>query len=106
MCDAATVKLAKVGGPRRRCEIAERIPVYLSSALDGPVGIAAAAHVAQAIDDAAAAHGLATSVLFADTIATRECAVADGYLHLTGGPGLGVEIDEDALARAASVDVG
>ena len=42
VCDAATVKLAKVGGPRAAMRIAERIPVYLSSALDGPVGIAAA----------------------------------------------------------------
>jgi L-alanine-DL-glutamate epimerase-like enolase superfamily enzyme len=25
--------------------------------------------------------------------------VAAGHLHLTGGPGLGVEIDEAALAR-------
>ena len=71
VCDAATVKLAKVGGPRAAMRIAERIPVYLSSALDGPVGIAAAGHVAQAIDDSGFAHGLATSLLFADTVATR-----------------------------------
>jgi muconate cycloisomerase len=98
VCDAATVKLAKVGGPRAAMRIAERIPVYLSSALDGPVGIAAAGHVAQAIDDSGFAHGLATSLLFADTVATQECAVEDGSLHLPAGPGLGVTIDEDALA--------
>jgi len=72
--------------------------VYLSSALDGPVGIAAAGHVAQAIEDHGFAHGLATSMLFADSIATRECALRDGYLYLPSGPGLGVELDEDALA--------
>jgi L-alanine-DL-glutamate epimerase-like enolase superfamily enzyme len=98
-CDAATVKLAKVGGVGAALAIAERLPVYLSSALDGPVGIAAAAHVALAIPQAGLAHGLATSLLFGDTVAARECAVAGGYLHLTGGPGLGVEIDEHALAR-------
>ena len=98
VCDAATVKLAKVGGPRAAMRIAERIPVYLSSALDGPVGIAAAGHVAQAIDDSGFAHGLATSLLFADTVAARECAIGDGSLHLPAGPGLGVQIDEDALA--------
>ena len=97
VCDAATVKLAKVGGPRAAMLIAERIPVYLSSALDGPVGIAAAGHVAQAIEDRGFAHGLATSLLFAETIAAQECSVADGHLHLASGPGLGVEIDEDAL---------
>jgi L-alanine-DL-glutamate epimerase-like enolase superfamily enzyme len=98
-CDVATVKLAKVGGPRAAMRIAEQIPVYLSSALDGPVGIAAAAHVAQAIDYAGYPHGLATSLLFADTVATRECVVESGSLHLAAGPGLGVDIDEDALAR-------
>jgi L-alanine-DL-glutamate epimerase-like enolase superfamily enzyme len=98
ICAAATVKLAKVGSVDSALAIARELPVYLSSALDGPVGIAAAAHVAQALDGELA-HGLATSLLFADTIATRECAVRAGQLHLTGGPGLGVEIDDDALAR-------
>ena len=98
-CDAATVKLAKVGSVSAALEIAKRLPVYLSSALDGPVGIAAAAHVALAIPSAGLAHGLATSRLFAGTIASRECKIAGGYLHLTGAPGLGVEIDEAALER-------
>jgi o-succinylbenzoate synthase len=98
VCDAATVKLAKVGSVRTAFAIASELPVYLSSALDGPVGIAAAAHVALALPGDFA-HGLATSVLFADTIASRECHVDGGELHLTGGPGLGVEIDDDALDR-------
>ena len=97
VCDAATVKLAKVGGPRAAMRIAERIPVYLSSALDGPVGIAAAGHVAQAIPDSGFAHGLATSLLFADTVASRACTVEGGHLHLAPGAGWGVEIDEDLL---------
>ena len=97
-CDTATVKLAKVGSVRAVFEIARELPVYLSSALDGPVGIAAAAHVAQAVPDERA-HGLATSLLFADTIAARECTVEGGRLHLARGPGLGVEIDEAALRR-------
>ena len=48
-CDLATVKLAKVGGIGEANGIAEALPIYLSSALDGPVGIAAAAHAAQAL---------------------------------------------------------
>ena len=35
--------------------------------------------------------------LFAETIASAECEVRNGLLHLPPGPGLGVEIDEDAL---------
>ena len=41
------VKLAKVGGTEAAIEIAGVLPAYLSSALEGPVGIAAAAQVAR-----------------------------------------------------------
>jgi o-succinylbenzoate synthase len=102
-CQLATAKLAKVGGVGPTREIAERLPVYLSSALDGPVGIAAAAHAVQALRDQGAlapiAHGLATQLLFEDTVASVECEVRDGLLRLPEGPGLGVRIDEEALRR-------
>jgi L-Ala-D/L-Glu epimerase len=125
-CQLATVKLAKVGGIGAARSIAEALPVYLSSALDGPVGVAAAAHLAQALPAAGPAtqtdfvrgvdgigrssatapkvgaplaHGLATQLLFADTVASVECEVREGRLHLPDGPGLCVEIDEHALAR-------
>jgi o-succinylbenzoate synthase len=101
-CDFAGVKLSKVGGPEAAIEIAEVMPSYLSSALDGPVGIAAAAQIVQTLEQAPGgvrlAHGLATQRLFASTIASVECELRDGMLHLPEGPGLGVEIDEAALA--------
>jgi o-succinylbenzoate synthase len=102
-CDLAGVKLSKVGGPEEAIEIAEVLPSYLSSALDGPVGIAAAAQVAQTLGENAPAgavdlaHGLATQRLFSSTVAAVECQLRDGMLHLPAGPGLGVEIDERAL---------
>ncbi|MEA3045848.1 MAG: L-Ala-D/L-Glu epimerase [Sphingomonadales bacterium] len=102
-CDLATVKLAKVGGVGEASGIAGQLPVYLSSALDGPLGIAAAAHAAQALafEGAAAglAHGLATQLLFSDTVASRECALEQDRLSPPDGHGLGVEIDEQALER-------
>ena len=102
-CELATAKLAKVGGIGQAHGLAEAIPTYLSSALDGPVGIAAAAHGAQALyrdrPDPGLAHGLATQLLFGDTIAARQCELRDGELWLPKGPGLGVEIDDSALAR-------
>ncbi len=102
-CALAGVKLSKVGGPEEAIEIAEVLPSYLSSALDGPVGIAAAAQVAQTLRESAPAggqalaHGLATQRLFASTVAATECELRDGMLHPPPGPGLGVEIDEAAL---------
>jgi L-alanine-DL-glutamate epimerase-like enolase superfamily enzyme len=112
-CDYATLKLSKVGGSQAAKGIAAVLPSYLSSALDGPVGIAAAAHTAQAFyarttmpdhdpsepGDPGVAHGLATQRLFAETIAARGCELRDGFLHLPEGPGLGVEIDDAALER-------
>jgi o-succinylbenzoate synthase len=101
-CDLVTVKLAKVGGIGEANGIAQALPIYLSSALDGPLGIAAAAHAAQVLPErgpaAGIAHGLATQLLFASTVAGRECSLADGLLSVPDGPGLGVELDEAALA--------
>jgi O-succinylbenzoate synthase len=99
-CDVATVKIAKVGGPLAALAIARALPVYLSSALDGPVGIAAAAHVAQALPDPGLAHGLATARLFTETIG-RGAEIEGPLLHVPDSPGLGVDLDEEALARAA-----
>jgi o-succinylbenzoate synthase len=101
-CKLAGLKLSKVGGPEEAIAIAEVLPSFISSALDGPVGIAAAAQVAQTLDQAALgiprfAHGLATQRLFASTVASTECELRGGMLHPPEGPGLGVEIDEAAL---------
>lgn len=101
-CDAATVKLAKVGGPRVALRIAATLPSYLSSALDSPLGIAAAAHTVGALPGggfvADLAHGLATSGLFADNVADDE-PFRGPAIDLSDAPGLGVEIDEAAVER-------
>lgn len=105
-CRMTGVKLSKVGGPEEAIAIAEVLPAYISSALDGPVGIAAAAQVAATLGEAddggpGLAHGLATQRLFASTVASVECELKGDMLHLPPGPGpgLGVEIDEAALER-------
>ena len=102
-CQIAGLKVSKVGGPEAAIEIAELLPSFVSSALDGPVGIAAAAQVAQTLDEGAGngdsglAHGLATQRLFSSTVAAAECELRGDLLHVPEGPGLGVEIDEAAL---------
>jgi o-succinylbenzoate synthase len=103
-CDFTGIKLSKVGGPEAAIEIAEVLPSYISSALDGAVGIAAAAQVAQTLAESRQdtgprlAHGLATQRLFSATIASTECELRGGKLYPPEGPGLGIEIDEAALA--------
>jgi L-alanine-DL-glutamate epimerase-like enolase superfamily enzyme len=102
-CTLTGVKLSKVGGPEAAIEIADVLPTYVTSALDGPVGIAVAAQVAQTVragggEAAELAQGLATQRLFASAIASVECELHGGFLHPPVGPGLGVEVDEKALA--------
>jgi o-succinylbenzoate synthase len=101
-CDLATVKLAKVGGIAAALAIADVVPVYLSSALDGPVGIAAAVHAAQLLPRSGAAsglaHGLATLELFEQSVASA-VELLGPVLEPTDAPGFGVEIDEAALAK-------
>jgi len=97
------IKLAKVGGLFRALRVAGNLPAYASSALDGPVGIALGARLADKLRflpwPAAGerSHGLATQRLFASTIAASECELRGGFLHSPSGAGLGVEIDESAL---------
>lgn len=102
-CAYTGIKLSKVGGPEAALAIADVLPAYITSALDGPVGIAAGAQVALSLAETThperlhLADGLATQRLFAETIASVQCELRDGMLHLPPGPGLGVEIDEEAL---------
>jgi o-succinylbenzoate synthase len=102
-CAMTGIKLSKVGGPEVAVEIAEVLPAYMTSALDGPVGIAAAAQVAATVAEAGErpgtglAHGLATQRLFASSVAAVGPELRGDMLHLPAGPGLGVEIDHDAL---------
>jgi len=102
-CACTGIKLSKVGGPEAALAIADVLPAFITSALDGPVGIAAGAQVARNFTETGhperleLAHGLATQRLFAETIAAVECELRDGMLHPPPGPGLGVEIDEEAL---------
>jgi L-Ala-D/L-Glu epimerase len=98
------IKLSRVGGMPEAVKISYLLHSYVSSALDGPVGIAAGARLAQEILREATnpyaprfAHGLATQRLFSATVASVECELRDGMLHPPPGPGLGVEIDDDAL---------
>jgi L-alanine-DL-glutamate epimerase-like enolase superfamily enzyme len=100
-CDAVTVKLSKTGSLDP--SLGGALPTYLSSALDGPVGIAAAAHVAITLPASGpfsdTAQGLATARLFDGSIARAEAPLEGPWLSVPGGHGLGIELDEDALQR-------
>jgi L-Ala-D/L-Glu epimerase len=102
-CDVVNVKLAGSGGfgaARDAIREAEScgLRAYLSSTLDGPWGIAAALQLA-ASEGLSLACGLATLQLFDARIAGALPAPAGGLLAVPEGPGLGVTVDDDALAE-------
>jgi L-Ala-D/L-Glu epimerase / N-acetyl-D-glutamate racemase len=102
-CDVVNVKLAPAGGyaaARAALEAAARsgIAAFLSSTLDGPWGIAAALRLAAAQRPSLAC-GLATLELFDARLARVLPPPRAGLLAVPAGPGLGVEVSEDALAE-------
>jgi len=70
----------------------------MSSTLDGPWGIAAALQLAAA-ENLRLACGLATLDLFDARIAAALPSPRRGTLKVPAGPGLGVTVDEEALAE-------
>jgi o-succinylbenzoate synthase len=102
-CDAVNVKLAPSGGfePARAAVVAARelgLEPYLSSTLDGPWGIAAALQLA-ATERLSLACGLATLELFDAELARALPPPRNGLLAVPQGPGLGVVVEDAALAE-------
>lgn len=110
--DVLVVKPAVVGGLRRAMEIVEMatasgVDIAITSAMDSGAGVAAALHVAAASQAPTAlqpprASGLATLDLLVDDLLCDGLPVTDGAMTLPTGPGLGVELDHQALERYAT----
>ena len=102
-CDVVNVKLAPSGGfgaAREALREASQhgMATFISSTLDGPWGIAAALQLAAA-ERVQLACGLATLELFDASLARALPPPHDGLLDVPEGPGLGVAVDEGAVAE-------
>ncbi len=103
-CDGVAIKLSQVGGVAAAAQLADTakqagLLAFVTSSLDGPIGLAAGLHFAAARPDFELANGLATGGLFIDHYAIEMPSVSEGKIALPDRPGLGVELDEDALAE-------
>ena len=102
-CDVVSVKLAPMGGlnaARSAIEAARSrgLEPYVSSTLDGPWGIAASLQLASA--EGIGLHcGLATLGLFDAAIADALPRPRGGRMDVPAGPGLGVEVSDEAIAE-------
>ncbi|RKY15338.1 MAG: o-succinylbenzoate synthase, partial [Planctomycetota bacterium] len=101
--DALVVKPARVGGLRQAGAIVELaaaagVPVTVSTLFESGVGLAGALHLA-AVTPGVQAHGLATAALLESDLLREELVISHGRMTVPDGPGLGIELDEAALAR-------
>ncbi len=101
--DALVVKPARVGGLRQAGAIVELatvagVPVTVSTLFETGVGLAGALHLA-AIAPGPQAHGLATADLLESDLLLASLTLAGGRMALPTGPGLGIELDTDAIER-------
>jgi L-Ala-D/L-Glu epimerase / N-acetyl-D-glutamate racemase len=108
-CDAVNVKLAASGGfgPARDALRAAQdggIQAWLSSTLDGPWGIAAALQLAAGARLTLAC-GLATLDLFDARIARALPSPNNGLMLVPQGPGLGVDVSDEALGEVLIEEV-
>jgi L-Ala-D/L-Glu epimerase len=71
----------------------------ITSTIEAGVGVAAGLHLAAASPAVTLECGLATLPLLADDLLTEELLVRDGFMTVPIGPGLGVELDYQALNR-------
>ncbi len=75
--------------------------VVITTTIDAGIGTAMAVHVAASLLDDGRAHGLATASLLYHDLLAVPLAVERGLIYLPSGPGLGIELDDDAVARYA-----
>ncbi|MEA2347431.1 MAG: L-Ala-D/L-Glu epimerase [Thermoleophilaceae bacterium] len=102
-CDLVCVKLARSGGveeARKSLRAAEAagMDAVLASTLDGPWTIAAALRLA-GTERVTAACGLATLGMFDGAIGECLPPPVAGRMTIPAGPGLGVDLPEEALAQ-------
>jgi o-succinylbenzoate synthase len=88
---------ASVDVAKRAAELGLRVVV--TSTLDTSVGIAAAVHLAATLPDPLPPCGLATVELLAGDLITEPLVAREGHITVPPGPGLGVRLDEEAVAR-------
>jgi len=111
---AASVVVLKpmmLGGIRPALDVGRRaigrgMAVVVTTTFDSSVGTAAALHLAAALGDVASgaevAHGLSTGEHLGGDVVACTLVPLDGRIALPAAPGLGIEVDADALDAVAT----
>lgn len=102
--DVIAVKTTKCGGLRRSREVvatarAAGLACHGATSIEGPIGTAASIHFACAEPGIDFGTELFGPLLFSEELLEEPLRYADGQVHLPAGPGLGVELNMDAVKR-------
>ena len=108
-CEAADILVIKpqlAGGLRAAQQIIQAatergVRSVITSSLETGIGLAAGLHLAAASPPVTLECGLATLHLLADDLLIDDLPIRDGFLAVPTGPGLGVELDRQALDQYA-----
>ncbi|MGH3435626.1 MAG: muconate/chloromuconate family cycloisomerase [Sciscionella sp.] len=100
--DVFALKTTKSGGLRATKAIAEiaaaaGIPCHGGTSIESPIGTAASLHLACATPSVTWGSELFGPLLMREELLATPLRYAGGELHLPDGPGLGVELDPDAV---------
>jgi muconate cycloisomerase len=101
--DVFSLKTTKSGGLRNTRIIADvaaaaDIPCHGGTAIEGPIGTVASLQLACALPGVTFGSELFGPLLMKEELLTEPLTYRDGHLYLPDGPGLGVTLDEDAVA--------
>ncbi|SDQ16043.1 muconate/chloromuconate family cycloisomerase [Actinopolyspora saharensis] len=104
--DVYSLKSTKSGGLRPTQNIAAiaaaaDIPCHAGTSIESPVGTAASLHAACAAPAVTWGSELFGPLLMQEEILTTPLHYENGELHLPDGPGLGIDLDPDALRAFA-----
>ena len=105
--DVVVLKPMRLGGISTasyvaRYAAASGLDAIVTTTIDTGIATAMALHLAATLPDHGRAHGLATASLLESDLLVRPLAIERGYMKLPLDAGLGVELDEMALARYTS----
>lgn len=96
------VGISKLGGPTAAHQAAQLaaaagVGVMVGSVIEMGVATAMGLHLAAALPRLAYPSYLMGPLKYRDSITTQQIEVVDAHVHVPDGPGLGIEIDADAL---------
>lgn len=102
--DVVNVKVPKCGGIYRSRQIAgfcqeAAIPCFLGGCLETTPGTAAQAHLYASTPNIISAAEMEGPSCYTDDVATNPIKIERGKIKIPQGPGSGVEIDEEKVAR-------